>query len=289
MLDDDNNQIGDIDNEINNMITEEKTEKKKQKIIIITIISFLIVLAVLIPITILTITIIKNKNNNNKDDYSTEPLIIEPVETYSYCLIFLHGLNDSATHFQQYFEKINFEKKKNTKFIFLRAPKTDIKYKNKKNITSWFNIYSLPIKSSRNYSFEDATKSRDVLVNYIEKEVKLLNNNYEKIFIGGHSQGACISLYTGYTFQHLLGGVISLCGFLFPQVNIVGNKDKLKVFLIHGKRDKIFPFDFHNQTIDKIIGFSGVETYYQDNLTHFFDQFPELIDVIKNFLNYALK
>ena len=229
-----------------------------------------------------------NKDNNDKDNYSTEPIIIEPVESYSYCLIFLHGLNDNATHFQQYFEKINFDKKKNTKFIFLRAPKMDIKYKNKRNITSWFDIYSLPLNSSENYNFEDATKSRDVLVNYIEKEVKLLNNNYEKIFIGGHSQGACISLYTGYTFHHLLGGVISLCGILFPQVNIVGNKDNLKVFLSHGKKDKIFPFYFHNQTVDKIIGFRGVETYYHENQTHFIDNFPELINDIEEFLNHTL-
>ena len=254
MLDDEYNQIEEnYEDELYNMIKEQKTEKEKNKKIIIIIISLIIIIVVLIPITYFTIKIIKNnKEDNNKDNiednYSIEPIIIEPQENYSYCLIFLHGLNDNATHFQQYFEKINFSKKNSTKLIFLRAPKVDIKYKNKTNLTSWFNIYNIPLNSSENYNFTDATKSRDYLVNYIEKEAKLLNNTYDKIFIGGHSQGACISLYTGYTVNYLLGGVISLCGVLFPQVKIVGNKENLKVFLNHGKKDNIIPFYFHKQT-----------------------------------------
>ncbi|MBQ3981117.1 MAG: hypothetical protein II631_03615 [Treponema sp.] len=43
-----------------------------------------------------------------------------------------------------------------------------------------------------------------MLKKYIDEEAKILGN-YEKIFIGGHSQGACISLYTGYSLEDLIG------------------------------------------------------------------------------------
>ncbi len=32
----------------------------------------------------------------------------------------------------------------------------------------------------------------------IKQEAKLLNGKYQNIFAGGHSQGACVTLYTAY-------------------------------------------------------------------------------------------
>ena len=187
------------------------------------------------------------------------------------------------------FNKINFDKKKVTKLIFLKAPIMEIKYKNKKKLTAWFDMYSKPINSSNTYNFEDATKSRDILNDIIIKEAKLLNGRYDKIIIGGHSQGACISLYTGYSVDYLLGGVIDLCGFLFPQANIVGNKEKLKVFLNHGINDTMIPFFFYKESIERISQFEGVEKYYYDSETHFIDKFPQLISDLENFLNRVMK
>ena len=57
-----------------------------------------------------------------------------------------------------------------------------------------------------------------------------------------YSQGACISLYTAYNFKELLGGVLACSGILFPQGKIVGDKNKLKVFLAHGDKDESIPF-----------------------------------------------
>ena len=60
-----------------------------------------------------------------------------------------------------------------------------------------------------------------MLVKLIKQEAKQLNGKYQNIFIGGHSQGACLSLYTVYSIKELLGGVISCSGVLFPEVEIV--------------------------------------------------------------------
>ena len=45
----------------------------------------------------------------------------------------------------------------------------------------------------------DVNKSAKILENYVDNEVNLLNGDYSKIIVGGHSQGACISLYQAYT------------------------------------------------------------------------------------------
>lgn len=172
--------------------------------------------------------------------------------------------------------------------IFLRAPIKNVTYKEMKNVTSWFDINKIPINSSDDYNFTEATESKNILNEYINKEAKLLNGNYNKIFIGGHSQGACLALYTEYTSDYLLGGVISLCGILFPQIDKIENKEELKTFLGHGKKDKQIPFDFHKKTIERISNYKGVEKYYNEQQTHFIDNYMELMLQLEEFLNRTI-
>ena len=130
--------------------------------------------------------------------------------------------------------------------------------------TSWFDILKFPIDSADTYNFEDAENSASYLKIIIEEEANRLNGKYNKIYIGGHSQGACVSLYTGYTVDYLLGGVIAFSGILFPQANISSNKEDLNVFLAHGNEDKAIPFQFHLETVENISDYKGVKKFYYE-------------------------
>jgi len=272
--------INDNQNELDNMIKEESISRKAYKTKLIIFFSSIILILIIIIITIIILISIKNKNVN------TNPIIIEPKGGYSYSIIFLHGLNDNAEHFQQFFEDINFAKKNITKFIFLRAPKMNIYYKNKRNVASWFNVYSLPLNASDTYNFEDVKKSRDKINEIIINESKLLNNNFSKIILGGHSQGACMSLYTAYSADYVLGGVISLSGVLFEQAEINGNKENLKVFIYHGGNDKQVPIEYHNYTIERIVKYNNsIERVYYPNETHFLEYFSLFKNNFEDFLN----
>ena len=296
---DDDNMLDDNQDEIEKMLNEAKKAKAHKKKLFIIIISLIIILIILSVLAILYFFLIKNKKNENNEknekneknnyDYDTTPLIVGPTENYSYCVIFLHGLNDTAEHFKALFEDINFSKINSTKFMFLKAPKKDVSYKNMKNVTSWFNIFSLPFNSSDNYNFDDATESKNKLNEIIINESKLLNNNFSKIILGGHSQGACMSLYTAYSADYLLGGVISLNGILFEQAQINGNKEDLQVFIYHGGKDKQIPLGYHNKTIERILkGNNNIQRFYNENETHFLQYFSENINNLEDFLNQIL-
>ena len=84
-------------------------------------------------------------------------------------------------------------------------------------------------------------------------------------------------LYIVYTADYLLGGVISLCGILFPQIDKIENKEELKTFLGHVKKDKQVPFDFQIKTIERISNYKGVEKYYNEHQTHFIDNYTKLM------------
>ena len=264
----------------------------KYKLIIIISISFIIV--GIITVTVLILLKKDNSNNNEQEDDDEEedpievlpPIIINPTEEYTHCIIWLHGLDNSPENFLNLFkEEVPFIKKNNTKIILMRAPYQIISINNF-NITSWFDLLSFPINNSESYNFTDANKSRRVLEKVINQEAELLNGKYQNIFVGGHSQGACISLYTAYNFKELLGGVLACSGILFPQGKIVGDKNKLKVFLAHGDKDLAIPFTYHKETVKRIENFEGVKKFYYEGHGHSIADF-EKVDM-GGFLNDSM-
>ena len=263
-------------------ISEDK--KFKYKIVIIIAIS-------LLAIGILTVAVLillkEGKSNNNKDPVEVlPPIIINPTEEYTHCIIWLHGLDNSPENFQKLFgEEIPFIKQNNTKIILMRAPYQNVTYWGN-NMTSWFDLFTFPIDDPDCYNFTDVNNSRRMLAKVIRQEAKLLKGQYQNIFVGGHSQGACISLYTAYNLKKLIGGVLVCSGILFEQAEIVGDKNKLKVFLAHGDKDQAIPFVYHKETVKRIENFEGVKKFYYEGHGHSIADF-EKVDM-GGFLNDSM-
>ena len=149
----------------------------------------------------------------------------------------------------------------------MRAPYQNVTYWGN-NMTSWFDLFTFPIDDPDCYNFTDVNNSRRMLAKVIRQEAKLLKGQYQNIFVGGHSQGACISLYTAYNLKKLIGGVLVCSGILFEQAEIVGDKNKLKVFLAHGDKDQAIPFVYHKETVKRIENFEGVKKFYYEGHGH---------------------
>ena len=265
----------------------------KYKLIIIIAISFIIV--GIITVTVLILLKKDNSNNNEHEDDDDEeedpievlpPIIINPTEEYTHCIIWLHGLDNSPENFQKLFgEEIPFIKQNNTKIILMRAPYQNVTYWGN-NMTSWFDLFTFPIDDPDCYNFTDVNNSRRMLAKVIRQEAKLLKGKYQNIFVGGHSQGACISLYTAYNLKKLIGGVLACSGILFEQAEIVGDKNKLKVFLAHGDKDQAIPFVYHKETVKRIENFEGVKKFYYEGHGHSIADF-EKVDM-GGFLNDSM-
>jgi len=268
--DDSEDEIEKIESENEDL---KKMQKRQRQIIIIVI--FLNVFLIGFCI-FLFFWRVKNFNTN-----TNKSLVVEPKNNYSNCIIFLHELNDKAKHFKDLFEKINFKKKNSTKLIFMPAPNIEIVNNNNINqVKEWYDANIIDKNLPKLDNFEEETKSIDIIKEIINQEAKLLNGNYSKIIIGGFSQGASLSLYTGNTEEHLLGGAIFLYGNYINE-----NKNKLNAFLLHRKNDKIIPFSYQ----EKISNYEGVSKYYNSNVIHFANNsFTPLISRIANFLDKIL-
>ena len=103
---------------------------------------------------------------------------------------------------------------------------------------SWYNIKGF--NSEEDISEEDINKSSERIVKLIHKEAEKFDVHYEKVYVGGFSQGACIALNIGLNFEKELGGIIALSGILFPfctkNVNVKSKKD-MAIYIGHGEKD----------------------------------------------------
>ena len=196
------------------------------------------------------------------------------------------GYTNTPEDFKNIFEKnISFNKKNDTAMIILRSPLVNVSLTKSKNY-SWFDIYKTPIENFTDINQNDLKKSAKVLEKVINNEVNILNGDYEKIIVGGHDQGASISLYQAYTMNQKLGGVFAFNGFL-PQVEISVDKENLQTIMGFGYEDDFITPDFMNKSIEKICGFKYFKLEKYKNHKHEFS-FEE-INNASIFLNEVIK
>ena len=204
---------------------------------------------------------------------------------YTHLIIFLHGFGDCPKSYIDFFENENvLPENIPIKVICLQSP---FLFNNGFPVPSWFTITKFPIVSAECYNFEEAQKYSKIIEDVIEEEVKLIDGKYENIFVGGFSQGACLSLYTGLTYKHLLGGVIILSGALFPQTKILESNKELNIFVGHGENDNVIPFKESKESMKPINNFPGLCKYVYPNLAHSICS-QEIID-LKKFLIKCIK
>lgn len=118
-------------------------------------------------------------------------------------------------------------------------------------MNSWYDILSLG--KDKRVDEGQITKSTERITKVIEDEVKELNNDYGKVFIGGFSQGCCMALNTAILAPFRLGGVIGLSGVAFESLISTINADKegrfedkklnMPMFIYHGLSDEVILYD----------------------------------------------
>lgn len=173
----------------------------------------------------------KKKDNSN--------IILEDDNSKA-TLIFLHGLGDNGSSWRFFANEIK-KYIKNIRIILPSAIENKISVDN--SLTpSWFDITEFPI--SKNYidSGKYLNESLEIIHKLIDEEIAK-GIKPDKIFIGGFSQGAAMSLIAALKFPLKLGGVIMLSGWIFKNTDLLNNKINLPIFIGHGDNDKVVLYE----------------------------------------------
>ena len=241
---------------------EEVSGNNKKNIIIYSILAIaILILAIIIKLNY----IYKNKNEIK----ILPPLIFNSTSgNHTHTIIFMPGFSNQPEDFRNTFvNKIQFNKKNDTTIIILRSPLTYVTAINSYQY-SWFDAYKTHLDDFSNINFEDLKKSAKVLEQVVNNEVNILNGDYSKIIIGGHSQGAIISLYQAYTSNKTYGGLFAFSGVL-PPVEINEDKRNMSAWIGYGDKDNVISPSFINKSLSRIEDFEGVEIHIYPNHTHY--------------------
>ena len=227
-----------------------------------------IVLIILFLIIFISMIVLYTLNNEEKSE-DDGPLVFNSTSgNHTHTIIFMPGYGNSPEDFKKFFiKRINFTKKNDTTIIILRSPINYVSVQKSKN-HSWFDIYNFPLDNFSDINLEDLKKSAKVLEKVVNNEVNLLNGNYEKIIVGGHSQGAAVSLYQAYTSKKKYGGVFAFSGFLSPG-EISDDKRNMKVYFGYGDKDDVIIPSFINKTLERVMNFEGFDLHIYKDHTHY--------------------
>lgn len=124
--------------------------------------------------------------------------------------------------------------------LSLRAPRTI-----KEGSYRWYDLQWIDGKPKGNVA--ELEESRDMLIRFIEDLHKKHKFDKQKVFLGGFSQGAVMSLSVALKKPELLNGILFLSGKMPDGAEAVADKKenykKLKVFMVHGTEDKILSIE----------------------------------------------
>ena len=146
---------------------------------------------------------------------------------------------------------------------------------------SWFGLSSSP--EGWTYDIADVNKVSEDLMIYIDQISKTHNVDNSKIFIGGFSQGAILSLATGLPNSGKIAGIVCLSGRLYPELkpelSSIKNFNGLELFISHGTQDKVLPYSDIESDVEylKGLGLSPTVKYYEAAHTISRDNFRDIV------------
>ncbi len=236
----------------------------------------------LLALTIL-VGFVQSTHNHYEIVSKDNDIILEPKSGVPRAtLIFLHGLGDSAQdRFQTFLEEQLFPS--DTRIILLTAPMAPVTVHYGKVMNSWFDIH--PPNQPRKYNHDDVVQNQKRILETIDEEIKYYNDNPSKVFLGGFSQGAAMSMHIGLEHKRRLGGVIAASGFLLHETELI-QKD-LDLLIIHGKEDEIIPLPLAQVSYMRALKLPNVTYKILDGLTHTINM--DVVAVVRQFAQEFIK
>ena len=139
---------------------------------------------------------------------NTNAFIIEPPQSVTSTIIWLHGLGANGRDFETIVPSLPNQ---HTRFIFPHAPEHPITINDGMIMPGWYDIYSLDSTSEQDT--QGIHESEQLLSQYIAMEIEQ-GIDSSNIILAGFSQGGAIALHTGLRYPKTLGGILALSTYL---------------------------------------------------------------------------
>jgi len=102
----------------------------------------------------------------------------------------------------------------------------------------------------------------------VSNELKELDNDPKRLFLGGFSQGSSLALNVGSKLDEKIGGIIMVAGFMSKFTKINENQEIPDTLVVHGGKDEKMPWAKAQKLMKTIINKPNLETAVIEDMGH---------------------
>jgi lysophospholipase II len=174
--------------------------------------------------------------------------ILAKEGSHSATVIFCHGLGDTSDGWFDVAQRWS-SRFPHVKFVLPTAPVQPVTWNGGMKMTSWYDIIHLGDKTAPGIQ-----NSAEIIKELIQTEQEKHQIPMNRIVLGGFSQGAALSIWTGLQSEHQFAGVIAMSGYLAgsEHFKISETGKYTPIFQCHGDSDPLVTLQMAELTREAI-------------------------------------
>jgi phospholipase/carboxylesterase len=176
-------------------------------------------------------------------------LVIEPPETATASVIWLHGLGADGHDFEPIVAELGDAVTRHVRYVFPHAPRIPVTINGGAVMRAWYDISEMDLAKRADES--GVRSSAGILEKLIEAEIAS-GIPSPRILLAGFSQGGAIALHTGLRYDKPLAGIMALSTYLPLQETVADERQQansnIPIFLAHGSQDPVIPLALSEQS-----------------------------------------
>ena len=170
---------------------------------------------------------------------------------YSHLIIMLPGFSMNKDDMVYYKDKINetFPEFK-IRYRILSPPMRKITIYNDNKYNAWYDYFTPHCDKEPEINIQHLLQSRRKIHKILDDEILRMKDK-RKIYLLGMSQGCCMALDAGMTYNTEIGGIIGFKGHVTSQT-LRDFQTKQRVWVCHGLSDKTIFYNFSKRTYGQL-------------------------------------
>lgn len=204
---------------------------------------------------------------------------INPSQTPTATVIWLHGLGDSGHGFAPIVPELQLPDSMSVRFVFPHAPERPVTINNGMRMRAWYDIKSFDFNSRADV--EGVKDSAERVEKLIEAEITR-GVPANRIILAGFSQGGVIALHLGTRFGTQLAGILALSTYMSEPGTLASQAHEANkstsIMMAHGEHDEVVPIFMGNAAYQTLKENGYDASWHTYNMQHNVCM-PELKDI----------
>ena len=195
------------------------------------------------------------------------PIVIEPDQTATAAVIWLHGLGASGSDFVPIVPELQLPADIPVRFVFPHAPNLPVTVNGGYVMPAWYDILDMSLERivDEPQLLASASYVHDLIARQVASGIPARH-----IVIAGFSQGGAVAYQAALTYPEKLAGLLCMSTYLATADSLApspANRD-LPITVMHGRQDPVVPEALGKQACAALADLGYHPDYLSYNMEH---------------------